>query len=234
MKFDITRGITFGDVHTYRDLGLILKSYPLITPPEVQSNYVEVKGRNGSIDLAPFVDDVPKYKNRTITVDFKYIGNRERWPMILSDILAKIHGKTMEIILDDDINFFYRGLVSITNPSYAKNAMVVSISCNVEPYKYEVKSDWLWDPFDFEEDIITEIRDITVHGTATETIIVRRQNSYPILTCTAPMTLEYKGNTYNLVEGINKVYDCLLDMGENDLKFTGNGVVTADYLGGTL
>ena len=48
------------------------------------------------------------------------------------------------------------------------------------------------------------------------------------------MTVAYNGATYNLTEGINKLYDMILDEGENTLTFSGSGSVLIEYTGGSL
>ena len=61
-----------------------------------------------------------------------------------------------------------------------------------------------------------------------------RKKTYPTITTTAAMSVTWEGKTYNLVEGVNKVYDLILNEGENILTFKGNGSVLIDYVGGSL
>ena len=53
---NLTRNVVFdfGDrvLKSYDDFGLIQKSAPEVTPPAPKTNYVDVPGANGSIDLS--------------------------------------------------------------------------------------------------------------------------------------------------------------------------------------
>ena len=48
------------------------------------------------------------------------------------------------------------------------------------------------------------------------------------------MSVSYNGTTYNIIEGINKLYEMILDEGENTLTFNGSGSVLIEYTGGSL
>ena len=45
-------GVTLGGKHTYRDWGLLPKTRPTIAPPKVRTNYVDVPGLDGALDLS--------------------------------------------------------------------------------------------------------------------------------------------------------------------------------------
>ena len=48
------------------------------------------------------------------------------------------------------------------------------------------------------------------------------------------MTVTYKGNSYQLSDGTNRVVSIDLPEGDNILTFTGSGTVSVDYRGGRL
>ena len=56
----------------------------------------------------------------------------------------------------------------------------------------------------------------------------------PEITCSAAMTVEVGGKTFELTEGVNKNYDIILGSGTNVMKFTGTGTVSIDFRGGVL
>ena len=108
------------------------------------------------------------------------------------------------------------------------------IECVADPYKYDIQDDWLWDSFDFENGYIRESENILVSGSTTVVIVGKRKKTYPTITASSAMTVAYNGATYNLTEGINKLYDMILDEGENTLTFSGSGSVLIEYTGGSL
>ena len=73
-----------------------------------------------------------------------------------------------------------------------------------------------------------------VSGSTTVVIVGKHKKTYPTITASSAMTVAYNGATYNLTEGINKLYDMILDEGENTLTFSGSGSVLIEYTGGSL
>lgn len=143
----------------------------------------------------------------------------------------------MNIRLSKDLNFYYVGKVRVGK--YEVNGIIreIVINCDVEPYKYDLTSsdeDWLWDPFNFEDGIINETKDLVVNGTLEIKIYGRRKRVVPKFVCNASMQLVFNNVTYNLASGINYSPDIEICEGENKLKFVGNGKVTVEYRGGSL
>lgn len=150
-------GVTFGTKHTYNDWGLIPKSRPVISPPVPKTLYVDIPGADGLLDLTNALSDDVKYENRTITFEFNVLDARNRWSNIYSAILDYLHGQSMKIILDEDPTYYYMGRVQVNEWKSDKRTSTITIEANVEPYKMNVVStaeDWLWDPFNFETDVI--------------------------------------------------------------------------------
>ena len=236
MNFGREFGVVFDDIHSYRDLGLILTDKTIGTP-KAQTNLVKVPLRDGSLDLTERLTDDIKYEDRPIKLVFYYPGAMENWSDKFSQLQNMLHGQRKKLIFDDDIAYYYMGRVEVDEwQSEARTGKIVlQITC--EPYKYDMTSsaaDWLWDPLDFDTGIINEGGNISVDGTATIYFIGRRKKSYPIITCDNPMNVTFDSETYHLIAGVNKVYDVILLEGMNELTFSGFGTVTIDYIGGSL
>jgi hypothetical protein len=230
------RGVLFGSYHSYDDLGLIL-SKKEISPPVPQTKLVTVPMRDGSIDMTESLTDDVKYNDRTITMTFSMILPQADWSSKLSYVENCIHGQKMNIIFDDDAGFYYVGRVTVDKFSSKKSIGTVVVKAIVEPFKYDLLStavDWEWDTFSFENGLINEMGQLVVSGTTTVTLLCRRKRMFPIFTASTAMTVTYKGETFNLRAGTQKIYDIFLCEGENSLTFKGNGTVTIDYTGGSL
>ena len=130
-------GIIFGEKHTYRDWGLLLKSRPEISPPSPKTKLVKVPGSNKVIDLTEALTGEVKYDTRQITAEFFIMDNRDRWTQLYSEILEYMHGKNVRIIMDDDPNYFYTGRVTVGELEPDKKTAVLTITAEVEPYKRE-------------------------------------------------------------------------------------------------
>lgn len=68
--YTITFSNLNGSKNTWSDWQLIPTSRPVAAPPEMNTHYVEIPGRNGVIDLSTFLTGEPTYKNRTGTWEF--------------------------------------------------------------------------------------------------------------------------------------------------------------------
>lgn len=226
-------GVTFGDKHSFDDFGIYLTS-KTINPPEPQTNTIYVPLRDGSIDLTESLTNDVKYNDRKINMTFSVIHPMEQWSDKVSEIENYLHGKRMKVVFDDDQNFYYMGRLKVNEWSSQKSIGKLVIECIADPYKYDIQGDWLWDPFDFENDCISESENITVSGSTSVVIVGKRKKTYPTITASAAMSVSYNGTTYNIIEGINKLYEMILDEGENTLTFNGSGSVLIEYTGGSL
>ena len=130
-------GIIFGEKHTYRDWGLLLKSRPEISPPSPKTKLVKVPGSSKVIDLTEALTGEVKYDTRQIKAEFFIMDDRDRWTHLYSEILEYMHGKNVRIIMDDDPNYFYTGRVTVEELKPDKKTAVLTITAEVEPYKRE-------------------------------------------------------------------------------------------------
>lgn len=228
-------GVTLGGSHSFTDLGLVLQNVNMPLPAP-KTSMVDVPGADGAIDLTEAFGSVKMY-NRTITMTFTDMapyfhryGNQSR-------ISNELHGKKVQIIFDEDFGYYYYGRLTFGEfqPEGATRTVTVTAEC--DPYKYELAmsdDDWLWDPFNFETGVIREYKNLSVNGSRTVKVIGGQQNTIPVITASAAMTVTFKGTTYNLAAGANKNYSIVLSTGENTLTFAGTGTVTISFRGTSL
>lgn len=227
-------GVKFDNIHSANDLGLFLSTVE-ITPPEPKTYIIEIAGADGSLDLTEALTGDVKYKERTITLNFEMLGDERDIHRKYSEVMNALHGKRFsEISFDNDGNYYYIGRVKATALSSEPLKGIIEVQCAVEPYKYDRGDDWLWDPFSFENGIINEVSNLKVNGTLEVTYIGQRKKYIPNITSSAAMTVVFKGKTYNLSAGKNKIFEIEFCEGVNILTFHGNGVVTIENKGGSL
>lgn len=234
--------IIFDDeINTWDDWHLIPSTRPVVNPPGVKTNFIDIPGGNGSIDATEALTGYPTFENRTGSWEFYVANDYKPWEIIYSDIMNYLHGRRRKAVLEDDLGFYYEGRFSIDEWKSDKICSVITIDYNVYPYKRDIVSsgeDWLWDPFNFETGIINELKDLTVAGTLEITIPNRQERVVPTIivsgTGSNNMILTFNSKEYSLSPGENRNAYIILQPGENTLKFTGNGTVTIDYRGGSL
>ena len=233
-------GVRFGDKHTYTDWGLILRSRPVISPPTPKTMYIDIPEADGRLDLTESLSGEVRYNNRSITFQFVVIEARKRWTQIYSEILNYLHGQEMIIHLDEDRNYYYVGRISVDEWASDKKTSVITISGDVNPYKLEIHNsldDWLWDEFNFEEDLIRDYKDLTVNGSLNFVIWGSRRSSVPVFVVNSNgqgMRVVFNGVSYNLQDGRNRVLNIVIRDGANNISFVGNGTVSIEYQGGSL
>lgn len=231
------KGVKFGNKHTYQEWELIL-THTEIGFPDCKTEKIDIPGADGELDFSRSLTEDMKYKNRIITFTFVTAKRYEQWKALTSEIANYLHGQEFEkIILDEDQGFYYKGTAKLNQFKCDKSLGVITIECNVEPYKYDITSsneDWLWDPFNFENGIINETANIQVTGTKEVVIYGRRKKVVPKITCDNAISVIFNGETYNLSAGTQKVLNIQICEGRNALKFVGNATVSIEYRGGSL
>lgn len=224
--------------HTYNDYGLYVTNSNPIEPPEVRAEYITVPGRSGNIDLTQALTGYAVYGNRTISLRLGGKKEAASWPAFISDFLNEVHGKQVEVIFDNDPNYYYFGR-AIVEADYQKGNEVATftLTINAEPYKYGIQSTaepWLWDPFSFVNGVIRYYNQITVSGTKTVKVIGSEMPVIPVFIASEQISVSFEGKSYTLKQGENKIYDIVLRNQEYEMVFTGNGTVSINYKSGRL
>lgn len=129
------QGVTFGGKHSYWDWGLILREYPVVSPPKPKTKLVDVLGAHGSLDITTKLTGKVQYEMREITCHFTVIGNRERWEQVYSEVLNYLQGLLMEITLDYDPDYFFTGRAEISEWNPGQTTAEMAIKAKVAPYK---------------------------------------------------------------------------------------------------
>ncbi len=230
-------GVLIGDKHTWNDWKLIWTS-TTISSPKAKTKTIKIPGGNGVIDLSEILTGHISFENRSITLGFTlHDKDRRTWQSVYSDLSNYCHGKRMKVVLDSDLTHYWEGRVSVSSSKKAKFHSTIDIALDADPFKYELLSsleDWLWDPFNFEYDVIREYGHIVVNSSRTITVIGSTMPYTPIVLVDSEMTLTCRGKTFKLHKGTQKLYGLTLYDEEYEFTFKGNGSVSIDVRGGSL
>lgn len=153
------QSITFGDKNTWDDWKILPEERPVFAPPKPKTTYIDIPGGNGALDLSESLTGYPIYENRTGSFKFRVMNDYVEWHERYTEIMEHLHGRCMNAILADDPNYFYRGRFSVDAWESGDTWSLITIGYTVDPYKWSVLSSvdqWLWDPFNFEKDVIWE------------------------------------------------------------------------------
>lgn len=230
-----TYGVKINDKHSFDDFELVMTEKN-ISPPEVQTKYVEVPGRNGAIDMTELLTGDVRYRCREISCKFFTRRRVQEWSCFISELMNAFHGQNCRLIFDDDASFYWTGRVFVELEIKDTMAFIL-LTATVDPYKYNIESsmdDWIWDTFDFEQSVINETANIEVRGEKEVSVICSQKWTNPVIISDSRMTVTFEGQTYEVAVGNHVLYDAILKSGENVLIFNGNGNISIDYVGGSL
>lgn len=229
--------VTINGIDMFKTYHAPLKELHSVQPPALKSFFQDVPGGDGSVDLSTANSGRPTYERREITMNFKCEMPMNRWTTTMSEILRNFHGKEGKVIFEDEPDYYYIGRMEVSDYERVVQTGAFVITVNAEPYKYELSSSlepWRWDSFNFKTGIIRSYGSLQVDGERELIIPGRERWAIPEIEVTGNLSLTFRGVTYQLKEGKNKLYDVVIKTGENRLIFTGSGTVSVNYRGGIL
>ena len=211
------KGITFGSLHSYNDLKLILTKKE-IGSPAVKERKIEIEGADGDLDLTEFFGE-PKYENVTHKFEFSTIVPQAEFLSLFSTVKNALHGKKMRIILDGDPLFYYLGRVKVSSFTNEKNIGMISVECDCESYKYKMAK---------------TVVSVAVSGTQAISLTNSRKRAVPEITTTASMTIAFDGWSVSHSAGTFVIPELELVEGKNTVTVTGTGNITFTWQEGGL
>lgn len=248
-RVDLFNGATFTvestgiSYHTYDDWGLYITNTDYIKEPKQYTKYIEIPGRNGLLDVSETISGRQIYTSREIRIDLAGVRDKKNWDSVVSELRNRINGRVCKIIFDNDPGYYWRGRIEINDfeSILNKGSMTIEVP-TADPYKYAVLSStepWLWDPFNFETDIITYIGAITISGSGSVTLPHGHMPTTPDFVVSnktsGTFKVTYDGDTYDLTAGTNRIPSIMVG-GDEDvtLTFTGSAKVEIVYRSGSL
>lgn len=202
--------------NTWYDWRLILTAKD-VTPPEPKTNYVNLDGMDGTLDLSESLTGEIAYDDRTVTATFwTDNGTRTEREALLREIRAVLHGRKIKIIDPDDPDHYFYGRVKIKSVKNTVPYAEFSIEATCEPWRYAN-----------EESVRSvEVKDQTVN-------IIMSNNGVktlsPTITVTGSVTIGYNGATVDLTAGAYRITDIKLYRGANIVTVSGSGTVVFTY-----
>lgn len=210
------RSIIFGDYDTAAR-GWTLSGLAL-SDPEQKTNYLEKPGGDGSWDLSTVLSNgIPRYKNRTLTVNLECSKwDRKQREELINELVNTIDGLEWEIILPDRPDHYLKGRlrVGVDYSDLAHSAVTITGTC--EPWLYSRR------------EAVVELTASSSNKTATLRNAGRRA-VVPTLTATGRLTLTYKGTKVELLAGSYQWANLLLTSGTHTLEYSGSGTLTLTY-----
>lgn len=205
--------VTFGNKNTWDDWFLIPSSRPVFNPPEVKTNYLEIPGSDGVLDLTAALTGSPNYSNRIGSFEFIVDNGHKEWFEIYSEISNYLHGQVMKAILEDSPDYYYEGRFSVKEWKSDPTHSLITIDYNVDTYKRK-----------------TALTVVSQTGNGVVNLSNLKMPVTPRITTTAETNLTWLGNTVSLNSGANQLVPALtLDAGVVPITVVTSGKVTFTY-----
>ena len=219
MKYEVK----IGDIHLYKDLGLVITSKPIINLPTPRFSYIEIPGVQGAIELEDKEEVL--YSNREGSLEFM-LSDIDKFELTYQNLLNEIHGKKTTLIIDD--KYFYYGRFQVDGLSTDKNYSFIKISYTLDPYKY------------LQEDIsnlgIKKIKNISsntqVKMTLNEEMGMLIKPSF-VVRESSNLRVLFNGKEYKLYDGEN-IIPQIKARNKMTLIFKGRGEIEISYKRGDL
>lgn len=210
------KGIWFDGVHSFEHLNLVLSEVD-IPPAAVKTNYVDIPGGDGSVDLTEALGEV-KYKDRECTFTFTAFP-QDDFEDKKREVSNLLNGKRCELIVDKDPDYYWTGRCAINEYQSDKNIHKIVVGATVAPYKMRIK-----------ETVVT-----VPAGEAVVAVLSNsRKTVVPTIFNTDDATIIFGDTTYNLKAGTHTILDFELVAGDNQVTVTSIGSVKFTYREGDL
>ena len=129
-------GVTFGTYHSKTTFHLDYL-HKEIASPEVKRNVISIPLAHGDIDLtARMTGGEPVFANRNIMLQFELRSMRSNWMTDFANIMQKLHGRIMDVVLDEDSNYRWNGLVTVAGLEDHGSTAGITINVDAYPYKW--------------------------------------------------------------------------------------------------
>lgn len=232
-------------VNTWDDWHLIPSSRPTFSMPQPSLNLISIPGKSGTLDITEMNGETMIFGDRTGSFDFIVEnGYWNSWAEAYSVIARYVHGKKLQVMLEDDDKYYYEGRFMLNEWRSNQNWSTISIGYQVGPFKrnrYPLGDDWLWDELDFNNSTtsIASLSDLSVPSTGlTVKITGFGYRTVPIITRTGGASCIMQldgGNEIPISPGRNVPTDAVITEGDHTLFFRGVGSkITITYYGGSL
>ena len=253
-------------VNTLKDWFLVPLGRPVINPPQQKRSTINIPGANGELDISNSLTHYPVFENRTGQLQFAVLNDvpQNDWLTIYTKIMKFLQGNEVKMFLEDDIKFFYEGQVWVDTWDSRNDGTwsEVTLGYDLQPYRRAILNsigDWLWDPFNFETDVIT---DTTFNALSVDsndwvehdfTGLIDMMPVIPKFTITSLDGNPIYAQVYNsdlkfnwkdvnngagMPQGTNTYYDCILCETTPEsiikMRFKGHGQVTINFRSGRL
>lgn len=211
------RAFILDKFNTWVDWRLILTAKS-VTPPELNTHYVNIDGRSGSLDLSEALTGEITYQDRTVSASFwTDDGTYTERSQLIRDIVTKLHGKKIKIIEPDDLTHYFLGRVKVKKTSNILPYATIELEATCDPWRYH---------------ICDTSRQVNTNGDNVIKAVITNggvKTLCPEIKVEGSVKLHYDGKEIELTTGDHKISDIRLKSGVTPIGVSGIGSVVFKY-----
>lgn len=222
-------GMKIGEFHSYMDFGLVPTSKPIVNLPSPKLEYLEIPGRQGEIDITESLAGEVIYEMRTGSFEF-LVSDLEKWQEVYRKLLSTVHGKKINLILDTEKDYVYKGRLWVSEFKSDKNYSLITLDYKLEPYKYSLSDLGNAGEIIHKLDsiVITNGKTVVIPFDSDMTIVPEFNNKTENI-----LTLNFEGQTFTLPKGMSRFAE-IRGRKDLELSFTGSSIIDISYKRGWL
>lgn len=215
------RKIIFGDYDTAIDGGWTLTGWSF-PEPATQERFVSVPLRlDGPLDQSTtLTDGDPRFGSRSLTATFECSeGTRLEREDIISDMLNRLHGHRVRIILPDDPAHYAEGRLAVAKNYNDMAHAAVTVKATCAPWRYSTTETQV-------ELLASDVVQMAVLSNSGRRVAV------PEITLTgfdAHVDLLCEGRSWTLTEGTHRLPGLVLRNGNTLISYSGVGTLALRY-----
>lgn len=221
------RFFIFDNYNTWHDWRLTLTAKSM-TPPEPKTNYVDLGGMHGSLDLTEALTGEVAYGDRTLAASFwSSEGTFMERLATVQTITAALHGKKVQIVEPDDPEHYFLGRVIIKSQAHDQVHTEFSVEAICDPWRYAMNETVRYAEVGEDAPV-----DLVINNGGVKTVS-------PSITVSGTVSLSYRdqyGNRQStkLEAGTYKLSNLQFRQGAYVVGLRGKGNVTFRYREATL
>lgn len=185
-----------------------------ISSPSIKKVTMDIPGADGELDLSNWPLGRPAFENRSIQINCSAWGDYDTWLTFASEISNFMHGKVHRIVVSTDPEFYWKGRLHVENSKSGQNFNDVTITGEIEPYKYKQQK---------------TVKTFTVSGSKTIVCENLYRPVLPVITTDSSFQIIYRGNSYSIGAGSMQLADIEFTAGDNAMEIKGDGTITFSY-----
>lgn len=216
------RSVRLGDYDTAAD-GLWTLAALDFPEPDQETNMVQVPGRTkGPLDLSAILTEgEPFYGSRSLSITLESSeGDREARQVRISNMINRLHGRRVDIVLPDHPQHYATGRLSVKQSYNDLAHAAVEVSGTCEPWLYSA-----------------EETQVVLQATSSEQVAHLTNSGamtvVPVLEVTAEagqnILLKYGTASGSFSAGIYSWPTLWLTPGEHEVTYSGAGIMTIKY-----